>query len=219
MKRKLGKVAGLCLILVLVFGFQAQALETVVGETDILLVGDREHVRTQETNLGNLITDIMKDLTGADLAITNGGGIRTSVPPGEVTLENILDIHPFENIIVTVQLTGADIIAALEHGVSQHPTTWGGFMHVSGVRYTFNPTRPAGERIVSVLYQGEPIDPDATFVVATNDFIAAGGDDFTMIKEGELLEEFVTLDQALIQHFRENSPVNPMVEGRISIVY
>ncbi len=217
MKRGWGKIAVLLAMLVLLLGSQVQALETVVGETEILLVGDREHVRTQETNLSNLITDLMKDMTGADLAMTNGGGIRVSVPPGDVTLEDILDIHPFENLIVTVELTGADVIAALEHGVSRFPDQWGGFMQVSGVRYGFDPAQPAGERIVYVNYQGQPIDPDATFVVATNGFIASGGDDYTMMDEAELLEEFETLDQALIGLFRDHSPVLPRVEGRISI--
>lgn len=197
---------------------EAQGLDTEIGETEIMLVGAREHVRTNETNLSNLITDMMRDVTEADIAITNGGGIRDSVDVGMITLEDALDIHPFENIIVTQELTGEQIWAALENGVSQYPAHDGRFLQVSGIRYAFDPDESAGERVEWVHYQGEDLDLDATYVVATNDFMASGGDEYTMLEEAGVLEEFMTLDEALIEYLKENSPVSPRVTGRITIL-
>ncbi len=201
----------------LLAGFSLQALDTEIGETEVFLDGERENVRTGETTLGNLITDIMLYRTGADIALTNGGGIRDSVDAGPITLEDVLDIHPFENIIVTVELSGGEIISALEHGVSQYPEHWGGFPHVSGLEYTFDPEKPAGFRIQEVLYQGETIEYGEKYTVATNDFLVAGGDDFTML-EKEILEEFDTMDQVILEYLQEYSPVAPEVEGRITIL-
>ena len=217
-RRNLGIIA---IVLALAFVFtvgQAQALDTEIGETEIMLVGAREHVRTNETNLSNLITDMMRDVTGADIAITNGGGIRDSVDVGPITLEDALDIHPFENMIVTQELTGEQLWAALENGVSQFPAHDGRFLQVSGIRYAFDPAEPAGERVQWVYFEGENLDLDATYVVATNGFIAAGGDEYDMLEEAGVLEEFVALDEGLINYFQENSPVSPRVTGRITIL-
>lgn len=208
------------MVLMVVFAVMpVQALETEVGETNIMLVGEREHVRTQETNLGNLICDIMVAHTGADLAMTNGGGLRASVGVGPITLEDVLEIHPFGNLVVTLEMTGAQILEALENGVSQFPATDGRFLQVSNIRYSFNPNLPSGERILEVLYKGEPLCMDSTFVVATNGFLAAGGDEYTVMEESELLEEFAPMEEAIIQYLAENSPITPKVEGRISIIY
>ena len=206
------------LVVALAFVFtaaQAEALDTVVGETEVRLEAERENIRTRETTLGNLITDIMREKSGADVAITNGGGIRHSVPAGDITLEDVLEIHPFENEVVTMEVTGAEIIEVIEHGVSQWPDDWGGFPHVSNLRYSFNPLNEAGERVHQVWYDGELIDPDATFVVATNDFLAEGGDDYPVFADKEVMENYGALDQVIIDYLDDHSPVSPRVEGRI----
>ena len=208
----------LVLIVVLAFIFaagQAEALDTVVGETEVRLEAERENIRTRETTLGNLVTDIMKYKADADVAITNGGGIRHSVPTGDITLEDVLEIHPFGNKIVIVELTGQEIIDVLEHGVSQHPEHWGGFAHVSGLRYTFNPLNEPGERIHQVWYEGELIDPEATFEVATNDFLAEGGDDYEIFADKVYINTDISMDEAIIDYLDKYSPVSPRVEGRI----
>lgn len=157
----------------------------------------------------------MREYTGADVGITNGGGIREFIDAGPITLEDVLTLLPFENTVVTIELTGAEIVAALEHGVSMYPELWGGFLHVSELTYVFDATRPAGSRIVEVLYQGEPIDLDATFVVATSGFLTAGGDGYEMLQK-PILQEFGSMQEVLIDYLTENSPVNPKVEGRIT---
>ncbi len=216
-KRKVRFALGALLVAALFLSAgHAVALDTEVGQTEVRLEGDRALIRTQETNLGNLVTDLMRAETGADIALTNGGGLRDSVEPGPITLENVLEIHPFENAVVTIELTGAEVVEALEHGVSRHPDDWGGFPHVSGIVYSFNTNAEPGSRVQEVRYQGGPIDPEATFVVATNDFLSAGGDEFTMLKKDHL-EEFATLESMIISYLQENSPVAPEVEGRIVI--
>lgn len=207
---------GLILVALFVFaGTNVAALDTPVGETTVDLDGARENVRTRETNLANLITDAMRSASGAAIAMTNGGGIRDSVDAGTVTLEDVLDIHPFENVVVTIELTGAEVIEALEHGVSRHPDHWGGFMQVSGLEYTFDPSRDPGDRIVEVLFAGVPIREDLTYIVATNDFLASGGDEYDML-EKDFVGEFDTLDGVMIDYFMDFSPVSPEVEGRIT---
>lgn len=199
---------------VFLIGGQAVALDTVIGETVTYLDAARENIRTKETTAGNLVADALRAYTGADVAITNGGGIREFVEVGPITLEDVLTLLPFENTVVTIELTGAEIVAVLEHGVSMYPELWGGFLHVSELAYVFDGTQPRGSRIVEVRYQGEPIDPDATFLVATNGFLTAGGDGFEMMVK-PVLQEFGTMQEVLIEYLLENSPVAPQVEGRI----
>ena len=142
--------------------------QTPVGESSVFLVGDRAVCRVQECNLGNLITDAMRADTGAQIAITNGGGIRSNVPVGEptpadlalskpmtVTLGDVLTVFPFGNLVSEFGLTGADVVAALENGVSLVEEGAGRFPQVSGIRYTWDGSQPAGSRIVTVEVQGE----------------------------------------------------------------
>lgn len=216
MKRHSRKILVLIVVMAFVFtAAQAEALDTVVGETEVRLEAERENIRTRETTLGNLIADIMREKSGADVAITNGGGIRHSVPAGDITLEDVLEIHPFENELVTVELTGAEIIEVIEHGVSQWPDDWGGFPHVSNLRFSFNPLNEPGQRVHQVWYEGEEIDPEATFVVATNDFLAEGGDDYPVFGDKDRIETFEALDRVIIDYLGEHSPVSPRIEGRI----
>src|SRR5690606_37126183 len=132
---------------------------TAVGDTSVFLVGDRAICRAAECNLGNLITDAMRAYSGAPIAITNGGGIRSSVPVGAatpeilelgspltVTLGDVLTVLPFGNLVATVDLTGADVIAALENGVSQVENGAGRFPQVSGIRYSWDGSKEAGQR-------------------------------------------------------------------------
>jgi len=133
------------IIMTFVFaGFQAQALDTEIGETEIMLNGQREHVRTQETNLGNLVTDVIREYSGADIAVYNGGGIRDSASLGPITLRDAMEILAFENNVVTLEMTGMQVVAMLEHGVSSYPEVSGKFLQVSGLRFYFDPAEPAG---------------------------------------------------------------------------
>jgi|GEM_PF-73997 len=201
----------------------------VVGETQVILDGERAHVRNQETNLGNLIADAMLAKAreaGATIAITNGGGIRASIEVGEITLGEVLTVMPYGNTLMVTDLTGAQIKAALENGVSQvnledPGSSPGRFPQVAGLRFTWDPTQPVGKRIQGVEAanaQGgyTPIDPEATYTVATNNFMYNGGDGYTVFTEGQNPLELGFVDyEVLVEYLEANSPVNPQVEGRI----
>jgi 2',3'-cyclic-nucleotide 2'-phosphodiesterase (5'-nucleotidase family) len=187
----------------------------VVGSTDIHLDGERADVRTGETNLGNLITDAMLDETGADIAFTNGGGIRASIERGDITKGNVITVLPFGNYVVTKDLTGAQIVAALENGLTDYPEAKGAFPHIAGMDVVFDPSMDAGSRVVSVEVNGEAMDMEMLYSVATNDFLAAGGDAYEMFKEAVITGEYPGLDEILIEYIQMNGTEGSEVEGRI----
>ncbi len=188
-----------------------------VGETSVLLEGTRELVRTGETNLGNLITNAMLYETGAQIAITNGGGIRASIEAGDITKGDVITVLPFGNYIITLDVTGADIIAALENGLTDYPAAKGAFPHVAGITFTFDPEKPAMERVTSVMFNGMPLDPAKVYSVATNDFMAAGGDMYTTLGASKQTGEFAALDEALIKYLAVVDPATVKVEGRVNL--
>ena len=196
---------------------QEELLSQVVGSTYVALEGAREKVRTGETNLGNLITDAMVYLTGADCALTNGGGIRASIDAGDITKGEIITVLPFGNYIVTKKVTGADIKAALEHGTKAYPEPLGGFPHVSGIKYVIDIGRQAGDRVVNITVNGQPLDLNKEYVLATNDFMAAGGDEYTMFADDPILNEYSSLDEAVIAYIQAKGSVSPGVEGRVTV--
>ncbi|MGE5653029.1 MAG: bifunctional metallophosphatase/5'-nucleotidase [Bacillota bacterium] len=196
---------------------QKPILDQVIGSTPIKLEGTREVVRKGESNMGNLITDAMISITGADLAITNGGGIRASIEQGEITKGEVITVLPFGNYIVTKKVKGSDIKAALEMGTKGYPGLVGAFPHVSGMTYTIDTTRPAGNHIVSAMVKGQPLAMDREYLVATNDFMAIGGDGYTMFASYPIANEFPALDEALISHLQTQKPI-PVVEGRVMVL-
>jgi len=196
---------------------QAELLNQVVGTTTVALDGAREKVRTGETNLGNLITDAMRYITGADCAIVNGGGIRASIDAGDITKGEVITVLPFGNYIVTKKVTGAEIKAALENGIKAYPGPSGGFPHVSGIKYVIDIGRQLGDRVVNITVNGQPLDLNREYVLATNDFIAAGGDEYTMISDNPILNEYGALDEAVIAYIEAKGTVSPAVEGRITV--
>lgn len=114
---------------------QEPILKEVVTQTSVDLEGAREKVRASETNLGDLLTDAMRDVSGADVALTNGGGIRASIKTGTVTKGDVITVLPFGNQIVTLKVKGSDIQAALENGTASYPEPSGGFPQVSGISF------------------------------------------------------------------------------------
>ncbi len=207
-----------------VFREAIEALKArVVGETKVYLEGERAKVRSEETNLGNLIADALlwkARVAGAQIAIQNGGGIRASLPAGPVTFGDCLSILPFGNYLVVLELTGDQIWRALENGVSQVERTAGRFPHVAGLRFVWDSTQPPGSRIVSVevFLDGtwQPLDRNATYRVATNNFLAQGGDGYEMFREAKNVWNLGFVDyEVLAEYIQAHSPVAPQVEGRI----
>lgn len=196
----------------------AEKKSEVVGKTTIALDGERANVRTGETNLGNLITDAMRNSTGADIAFTNGGGIRASIDEGDITYEEIITSFPFTNTLAVIEVTGAELKAALEHGVDLYPEQAGHFPHVSGMTYKFDAGLPIGNRIVEVSVGGQPLDLEATYKLVTNDFVAAGGDGYDMFTGKAWLAQGGLLSDVLIDFVKAEVEVSPAVEGRITFI-
>lgn len=190
----------------------------LVGETSVMLEGTRDVVRAGESNLGNLITNAMLYESGAQIALTNGGGIRASIEAGEITVGDVITVLPFGNYIVTLDVLGSDLILALENGLTDYPATKGAFPHVAGIKFTFDPSKPAMSRVTSVLFEGKEIDPNAYYSVATNDFMAAGGDQYTSLGSSTQTGEYSALDEALIAYLDTVDTSTVVVEGRVNVV-
>lgn len=197
----------------------------VVGSTSVALNGERADVRSKETNLGNLITDGMaakaNEFVPTYIAMQNGGGIRASIDQGDITLGEVLTVLPFGNNLVTLDLTGEEILAALEHSVSTPGS--GGFMQVSGLKFKYDPAKPVDERVwyVEALTADgyEELQLDKTYRVATNAFTADGGDGYSMFKTakdaGRITELYIVDFEVFTSYLEKFNPVSPVVEGRI----
>ena len=192
-----------------------EVLSEEIGKNTIDLDGERNSVRFGETNLGNLITDAMIAETGADLAITNGGGIRASIKAGDITKGDIVSVLPFGNFIVTKQLTGAQIKEVLEWGVRSYGESLGGFPHVSGIKFVVDPSREVGDRIVSLSINGKALDINETYTVVTNDFTAVGGDDYPCFGDIPTLNEYSSLEESLANFIKTLGTVSYTKQGRI----
>ncbi len=199
-----------------------EELGVAIGTATVELDTRRETVRTRESNFGNLVADAMRLATGAEVAITNGGGIRgdrTYAPGTVITRKDILTELPFGNVTVLVAISGADLLAALENGVSQVEKKAGRFPQVSGMRFVFDPGAPAGRRIVEVEVAGAPLDPDRTYRLATNDYMLGGGDGYAMLAAGEVLIDAsgaTLMATTVMDHVASlGGEIAPRVEGRI----
>ena len=197
---------------------QKPMLERVVGKAAVDLIGERSLVRTGETNLGQLATDAMLDLTGAQIAITNGGGIRASIKAGNITMNDMITVFPYGNTIMVKEIKGSDVKAALEHGVSEYPNEKGGFPHTAGITFTLNAYKEVGNRISDIKVNGEPIDLNQTYTVVTNDFMAAGGDGYDMFKAYPIKAEYNTLMDTLLDYVEKLGTVEGKFETRMTVV-
>ncbi len=193
----------------------------VVGSAAVNLDGSRNNIRSRETNLGNLVAEAMLAKArnaGATIAITNGGGIRASIPAGPVTVGQILEVLPFGNTLALVTLTGAQVVEALNNGVSQVESGAGRFPQVAGLRFTYDPSLPANSRVTSVTVGGTPIDPNANYVVVTNNFMLTGGDGYSVFTRGRnQVDTGFILADVVEEYIAANSPVDPVVDGRIAV--
>jgi 2',3'-cyclic-nucleotide 2'-phosphodiesterase (5'-nucleotidase family) len=200
----------------------ASQLSAMAGTTSVPLDTRNETVRQQESPVGNLIADAMREAMQADVALVNGGGIRGNAvtPAGPLTRGDVLKILPFANKIVKLEVTGDMLRAALESGLSQHEKIAGRFPQVSGIRYVFDPKKPAGSRLVSVTVGGKPLDPAARYSVATFEFLMGGGDGYTMLQQAKVLVNPMSgpMDSDVILDRLKAGPIAPSTDGRIQIV-
>lgn len=179
----------------------------VVAYTEEVLDGEREQVRTRPTNLARLITDAMVEATGADCALTNGGGIRSSIDAGEITVGEIITVLPFNNTCVVVNVTGEELYEAVEHGFSEAPEPNGAYCQLGNMVAIYNIYNEPGSRVYKLKINGETVDKNATYSVATNDFVAAGGDGYSMFADKPLQAEVGTLDGVLTEYLKKYYPL------------
>lgn len=190
----------------------------VIGKTTVELEGKRENVRSRETNLGNLLADAMKEETKADLAITNGGGIRDSIDVGDITKEEVLKVLPFGSYIITKEVKGEDLVKVLEHATDAYPNVEGKFPQVSGITFKIDMSKEKGSRVTDIMVNGQKLDLNKTYVVATSDFIANGGDGYPVFKTAKLLNEFGGQDEVLMNHLKKHNPVAPKDGERVIVI-
>jgi 2',3'-cyclic-nucleotide 2'-phosphodiesterase (5'-nucleotidase family) len=190
----------------------AETIDQSIGE----IVRSVEPKRSGEFALGNLVVDgmlaaDMGDGMPADIAMHNNGGIRAGLDKGPITFGQLYAVLPFDNQLMALDLTGAQVLQILEHSVSERP----GAMQVAGMTFMFSTARPAGERIREATVGGEPLDPDRTYRVVTIDYLASGGDGQVTFLEGTNAAYGESEVWAVAQYIRENSPVDPQIERRI----
>ena len=197
-------------------------LSEVLGRSTEPLDARSAESRTQETNVGDFLADSFRQTLKADVALMNGGSIRadTIISAGELTRRDVLSILPFKNKVVKLEVTGATLRAALEHGVgrSAEESEPGRFPQVGGIRFTFDATRPPGSRIVTVTVNDQPLDNNRKYTLATMDFLAGGGDGYDMLKPARRL---ITPEQAesdfdiLRRTIMTARTIAPKIDGRI----
>ncbi len=227
-------------------------LAEVVATTEVdLVINDPEAVdengkpirivRRAETNLGDLCADAYLDQSGADIAFVNGGGIRVSISAGEITLGDILSVHPFGNSLTVIEVTGQQVLDALEWSVHSLPGEFGGFDQVAGLTFEYDSSIPspclqdeagffAGvdetmeRRVRTVLVGGEPIDPEKIYTLASHDYqLLNNGDGYTMFDGANVLQESVKLDNQVLMDYIidtlggvvSEAYENPYGQGRI----
>ena len=235
-----------------------ELVNTVVAKTSVTLtttdpvaVDEKGNairiVRSQETNLGDLCADAYRAMGQADIAFVNGGGIRANINEGDITYGQIIKVHPYGNALCVVEATGQEILDALELSVCSLPGESGGFLHVSGLKFSVDMNvdstvvkdekkmfvEVAGDRRikdVEVLQEDgtyAPIDPNKTYTLACHNYLLRDmGDGYTMFADNNFLQEDVMLDnQVLINYIVEKlggtvggDYVHPYGQGRITII-
>lgn len=225
----------------------ADVLNQVVAHSDVSLTtvdptsGERI-IRNLETNLGDLCADAYRTVLEADVGLVNGGGIRADIPAGDVTYGQIINVHPYSNQATSVRATGQQLLDALEMGARNNPGENGGFLQVSGMTYTIDTTIPSGVvtddkgnfvrvdgeyRVKDVTVNGEPLDVNKTYVVASHDYMLLdGGDGMVMFQGDEVVKDRVMPDnQVLIQYIRDSlggsvgaDYADPYGQGRITVL-
>jgi 2',3'-cyclic-nucleotide 2'-phosphodiesterase (5'-nucleotidase family) len=201
----------------------SREIDTPIGTTAVELDSRPTTVRTREAAIGNVITDAMRASARVNAAVINGGGIRGGKvnPPGtSISRRDVLAELPFGNRLVTIEIIGRELKAAIENGLSQLPNAAGRFPQVSGLTVEADASRPPGSRITSIKVGDAPLDENKTYRVATNDFMARGGDGYTMFRDARHVVADVdapTVAGEVIEYIKAAGTLRTGVEGRLVI--
>lgn len=199
-----------------------------VAETTEAIDGSRENCRTKECAMGNLVSEAILDRVkgqGVEIVVSNGGGLRASIDKGTVTMGEVLTVLPFQNTLATFQISGKDLVAGLENGVSQVEDGAGRFPQVAGLKYAFDKSvAPNAGRVKSVeVMEGgawAPINPDKDYLVATNNYVRQGGDGYKVFadKAKNAYDYGPGLEQVVADYLAAHRPYTPKLDGRITEV-
>ena len=200
-----------------------RALDVGVGSTAVPLEAHGSKLRTGETNVGDFVADLVRERMGSDVALVNGGGIRTNrtVPAGPLTKRDVHDLLPFTNVVLKLEMSGRALREALEHGLAQADREGGGFLQVSGVRLVWDPRRPASGRIVSAEIGGKAVAADGVYTVAVPGYLVRGGDGFTQFAGARVLVDEASgpqLTQLVLDAIAKRGTIAPETDGRIGTV-
>mmetsp|Transcript_82483 Transcript_82483/g.229958 ORF Transcript_82483/g.229958 Transcript_82483/m.229958 type:complete len:1740 (-) Transcript_82483:51-5270(-) len=192
-----------------------KSMDKVLGETAVDLDGRFSSIRTQETNLGNFVADVMRAGLKADIAMLNSGTLRADaiLEKGAFRMRDLCSLLPMLDEMCLLELTGAQVLEVLENGVSKYPRLEGRFLQVSGVSFTFDAARPEGSRLVdgTVVVGGAPIDTLERYRVCTLNFLRQGKDGFTVFKDATCLadgEQAGILPTIVREHFLNIAALN-----------
>lgn len=199
--------------------------QKIVANSAASIEGDRKICRAQECEMGNLVADAMLERVrdqGISIAIQNSGGVRASIDAGEVTMGEVLTVLPFQNTLSTFQIKGSDVVAALENGVSQHEEGAGRFPQVAGLKFAFDISKPAGERVSNVMVvaadgSASAIGLDEVYGAVSNNYVRGGGDGYTTLETGSMdaYDFGPDLADVVAEYLAENAPYTPYTDGRI----
>ena len=197
------------------------ALDQPIGTTAVELDSRTATVRTREAAIGDLFADAMRASTHADAAITNGGGIRGGrifSPGATISRRDIISEMPFDNRVVILEISGAGLKQAIENGLSRLPSSSGGFPQVSGLTIEADPSRPPGSRVLSIKVGDAPLDERRMYRVATNDFLARGGDGYTMFRDATAVlpaADSPLLSTDVMDYIKDAGTIRTVAGGRI----
>ena len=178
-------------------------LEEVDAHSDKNLSSERLLVRRNESELGNLAADAFRWAAKSDIAIINGGGLRADLPEGDVKKRDIMAIFPFGNTLRIAEIKGSTIREMIEHSVEYYPASFGGFLDVSGMTFSYDPTKPAKHRVKEISIGGNPLDEDKTYTIALPDFLTLGGDGYSMLSGLKIVGELDICDEILADYLNQ----------------
>jgi 2',3'-cyclic-nucleotide 2'-phosphodiesterase (5'-nucleotidase family) len=173
---------------------------------------DMTRAGMEESSIGDLITDAMREHFNADIAVHNSGGIRANISQGDITYRDVYKVDIFGNTAVTMTMTGKQVWDMLEMSINGHHA----FFQVSGLKMVYDPLALPGQKLISVKIGGQPIDLNKNYVVVTNSFLAAGGGEYGIFSQPTDAEDsYLPLRDIMAEYIKKHTPLDYKTEGRI----
>lgn len=172
---------------------------------------------TGESTMGNLVVDAMKEEVGADVAMSNFGGIRADIKAGAITQRDVFKVMPFDNKIVVMKVSGEFLKQLVESRVAGNSTG----MLVSGMRVIADKNLPDGDRVKVLEINGKPVEPQTVYALAISDYLAEGNSGFQMllqISEEHIAQTGIAIRDAIVRYVSKHSPIKPALDGRFKLI-